>query len=132
MDKNVAISESDAVDVSRKFAFETITSADDLGEGETGFARPLSVLDESELWLIDLPRIGVNGNSSVLLASTIWATFSKSTPTSFCKARIVARCSGGYSRSRYLTSEWSARYVSRWGMMRVARRYEFVKGLSEV
>ena len=66
-------------------------------------------------------RIGAKGEL-LELESTIWATFMRSTPTRRWMASTVARCSGGYSRMSNLTSECAARYISRWGMMRVARR----------
>lgn len=40
-------------------------------------------------------------------------TFRDFIPTSFCKARTVARCSGGYSSRRKRMQGWAARYVSR-------------------
>ena len=77
----------------------------------------------------DSPLMRLKGIES-LAESTICATLIMSTPTSFCSAKTVAKCSGGYSSSRKRTSLFATRNVSRWGTKSVASRYEFVKGLS--
>ena len=87
-----------------------------------GFSAPRDEMASPRMWL--------KGSGSLALESTIWATLIRSKPTRFWRARTVARWSGGYSSSKKRTSECAARYVSKWGIMRVARRYEFVKGLS--
>ena len=91
-----AISVSLALDVKMKLAFDMPTST---LPGLTGLLRGLLVLSVPLLLML-CPRICVNGDFSALLESTICATLSRSTPTSFCRAKTVGRCSGGYSNMR--------------------------------
>lgn len=60
---------------------------------------------------------------------TMPTTFITSMPMRVCRASTVGRCSEGYSKSRKRTSGWVARYVSRCGMIRAARRARSAKGL---
>lgn len=98
VETNFATSFVVAVDVSRKFALETVMSDFDdcgvrLGVLTSGFAPRLG------------PPICVNGKRRLLLGSTIWATLMRSTPINFCRANTVGKCSGGYSSRRYRISE---------------------------
>lgn len=83
VEMKVAISASLAVEVSKRLAFETVTSDDDLGDGGKGLLRELEATDVTEVLLMEAPRMCVKGVKSLLLESRTCATFIRSTPTNF-------------------------------------------------
>jgi hypothetical protein len=84
-DTKLAISLSEAVDVSKKLALVTLTSEGDLDEWfEDGGLDSLALPMEA-------PLICRKGSSSLLLESTICATLTSSTPANFWIATTVAR-----------------------------------------
>lgn len=128
VETKLAISASVAVAVRRKLAFEMDTLSDPADDGGEGVehcrwedADP-GRLESFDTRPRELPRIWVKGNGSLAFESTTWATFIRSTPMRFWSARTVGKWSGGYSKRRKRTSECMTKYVSRWGIMRVARR----------
>lgn len=130
---SVAISDSFAEDVRRKFAFEN--------DGVSISRVPVGVRSAA-LVVRGLVGRGVlerggglkpgYGLGLVSGEYRIPAMRSRSAPTRCWSARTVVRCSGGYSRSRKRVAECAAMYVSRCGIINVARSSGLEKGLSWV
>lgn len=119
---NVAISDSVAEEVMMKLALEKEgTTFGDFDDPRVVVVVVVVVIVGVSSPLV-IPFPYLSRPRSSVLSSRIPATFRISLPISSCSASTVERCSGGYSRSRNPVSVCTAMYVSRNGMIDVARR----------